>query len=239
MKNKILLSALLVALFAGCKEQNPPTYNGGSTGGNSGGNNVSVDFSYQQISPLSFSFINKSKGVNSYKWDFGDGTWSNEKDVIHQYESFGTYNVTLTATIGGEKIDCRKKITVKSPSIYVAGYKLYKIPYENKYYKVVCEDDDWFTTNWGFTTVYTPLLDNSDIPYVKYFSSPKLMDKLDGDNYYTIYVYHTKNTSSTSGDTQCLKQKLSKNAIYQYKNEHILQSDNGQTKIGILMEYKY
>ena len=87
--------------------------------------------------------------------------------------------------------------------------------------------------------MYTPLLDNTDIPYIKYFNSPLLMDKLDGDNYYTFYVYHTTNTSSSSGDTQCLKQKLSKSAIYEYKNEHILTSDNGKTQLGIIMEYRY
>ena len=87
--------------------------------------------------------------------------------------------------------------------------------------------DDWFETNWGFTTVYTPLIDNTDIPYVKYFNKELLMDKLDGDEYYTIYVYHTSNSSNTSGDTQCLKQKLTKTSILQYKDEHILTSDNG------------
>lgn len=82
-------------------------------------------------------------------------------------------------------------------------------------------------------------MDNFDIPYSVIWNTPKLMDKLDGDEYYTIYVYHTSNASNTSGDTQCLKQKLTKSAIYQYENEHILTSDNGQTQIGILMEYRY
>lgn len=245
MKKLIFLLCLLFACVA-CKEQNPPTPGGsgggGSNGGNSGGGtpqSVEVDFSYQLTAPFWYSFTNKSQGVDSYKWDFGDGSFSTNKDAMHVYETTGTYTVTLTGTASGVKYDCQKKITVKKPDIYIAGYTLYKIPYENKYYKVVCEDDDWFGTDWGFSTVYTPLLDKSDIPYIKYFNTPLLMDKLDGDDYYTFYVYHTTNTSSSSGDTQCLKKKLSKSAIYEYKDEHILTSDNGQTQLGIIMEYRY
>ncbi len=230
MKNKIILMALVAIVLTGCKEQNTPS--------NNGGKDAFVDFTYQQTGPLLFSFTNTSNGIDSYKWDFGDGTWAYGKDAMHQYESIGTYTVTLTGTSGNLKYDCRKKITVKKPSIYIAGYTLYKIPYENKYYKVVCKDDDLFTTNWGFTTNYTPLLDNSDIPYSERRSSPLLMNMLDGDNYYTIYVYYATNTS-TANDTQCLKQKLTKTAIYQYKDEHILTSDNGQTQIGIMMYYTY
>lgn len=244
---KFLLLTLVVIAVMGCKDTNPPTQGtnprpGDSTsqGGNGGGTSqtVSVDFTYQVTGPFMYSFTNTSTGADSYKWDFGDGTWSNDKNAIHQYASEGTYTITLTGTAGSQKYDCRKKITVKKPSIYIAGYKLYKIPYENKYYKVVCKDDDWFSTEWGFTTTYTPLLDNSDMPYTKKFNSPLLMDKLDGDNYYTFYVYHTTNTNSTSGDTQCLKQQLQKTEILKYKAEHILTSDNGQTKLGILMEYR-
>lgn len=239
MKKLLLFSFVLMAVI-GCKDSNPPTQGTNSRPGDNNGasQSVTVDFSYQLTGPFMYSFTNTSQGADSYKWDFGDGTWSNDRDAIHQYASEGTYTVTLTGTAGNQKYDCRKKITVKKPAIYIAGYKLYKIPYENKYYKVACEDDDWFSTEWGFTTAYTPLLDNSDIPYIKYFNTPLIMDKLDGDNYYTFYVYHTSNTSSTSGDTQCLKQKLQKTEILKYKEEHVLTSDNGQTKIGILMEYR-
>lgn len=239
MKHKFILFAIIATSLCACGGQNTPTPpNGNGGGGNGNTQSVSIDFTYQVTAPFTYSFTNTSKGADSYKWDFGDGDWSNEKNVTHRYASAGTYTVTLTGTAGGQKYDARKKLTVQKPSIYVAGYTLHKIPFENKYYKVVCKDDDWFGTAWSFTTVYTPLLDNTDIPYTARWSSPKLMDKLDGDDYYTIYVYHTTNTSSTSGDTQCLKQKLTKSTIYQYQNEYILTSDNGQTKIGILMEYK-
>lgn len=243
MKNVYLILMLIATILCGCTERNVPSNPGGGNGGNNVGNGgstkVTVDFTYQLVSPFCYKFTNKSQGADSYKWDFGDGSFSSaDKETTHQYKATGTYIVTLTGTKGNEKTDCRKQIVVKKPSIYIAGYTLYKIPYENKYYKVVCKDDDLFTTNWGFTTVYTPLLDKTDLPYIKYFSSPLLMDKLDGDNYYTFYVYYTTNTSSTSGDTQCLKQKLQKTEILKYEEEYILTSDNGQTQLGIIMEYQ-
>lgn len=237
MKNVYLILMIIATILCGCTERNTPTNPGGN--GNGGSTKVSVDFSYRLVAPFCYQFTNKSQGADSYKWDFGDGAFSTaDNDATHQYQAAGTYIVTLTGTKGNEKTDCRKQIVVKKPSIYIAGYTLYKIPYENKYYKVVCKDDDLFTTNWGFTTIYTPLLDQTDLPYVKYFSSPQLMDKLDGDNYYTFYVYHTTNTGSTGGDTQCLKQTLTKEAIYTYRDEHILRSNNGETVLGILFHYE-
>ncbi len=53
--------------------------------------------------PRTFSFINRSVGnsmVNciclTYNWNFGDGTTSNQRDVIHEYAKEGNYNVCLT-----------------------------------------------------------------------------------------------------------------------------------------------
>lgn len=248
MKTKFYLMTMIALAMIACGERNTPsTPNGnGNGGGNSGGGGngggsttkVEINFSYRVVKPFTVEFTNTSVGADSYKWDFGDGDYSSNKDVTHAYASTGTYTVTLTGTANGTKYDCRKKITIKKPAIYIAGYALYSIPYENKYYKVVCKDDDWFSTNWGFTTSYTPLLELSDIPYTKYFNSPLLMDALDGDNYYTFYVYYTKNSSNTNGDTQCLKKQLQKTEIYKYKDEHILTSDNGKTKLGILMHYE-
>jgi hypothetical protein len=40
---------------------------------------------------------NGSKGdINALIWDFGDGSGSGNPDVVHEYESCGWYNVTLT-----------------------------------------------------------------------------------------------------------------------------------------------
>ena len=220
--NKIYsLIVLVVALiFVGCKGNEPEQ--------------PILSFEYQKIPPFTYQFTNKSTGYTEFKWDFGDGAYATTRDAEHTYSATGTYIVTLTATKNGEKYDERAYITVSKPKIYIARCVLYDMPYENKYYKIVCKDDDLLTTNWGFTTIYSPLLDNTDLPF--YWNINMLMDKLDGDNYYTFQVFWSNNT--TSDGTQCLKQKLYKTEILKYKSEHILSLDDGQTIIGIQMHYE-
>jgi PKD repeat protein len=42
------------------------------------------------------AFIDRSYGkITSWKWDFGDGKTSTEKDPIHNYDKAGEYVVTL------------------------------------------------------------------------------------------------------------------------------------------------
>ena len=49
--------------------------------------------------PLTVQFNDSSNGtVTSYAWDFGDGANSTEKNPVHTYTSYGTYNVSLTVT---------------------------------------------------------------------------------------------------------------------------------------------
>ncbi len=66
---------------------------------------VIVDFDIERTSdPLWCNFINLSSGATDFRWDFGDGTWSLASDkAIHVYETTGTYTVTLTANVGGQK----------------------------------------------------------------------------------------------------------------------------------------
>lgn len=41
------------------------------------------------------SFTNNSENATAYRWDFGDGTISKEKDPVHKYNEPGEYNVSL------------------------------------------------------------------------------------------------------------------------------------------------
>ncbi|MEM9022834.1 MAG: PKD domain-containing protein, partial [Bacteroidota bacterium] len=43
-------------------------------------------------------FTNLSQGATTYRWDFGDGTVSNDTTPVHQYYTPGNYAVLLTAT---------------------------------------------------------------------------------------------------------------------------------------------
>ena len=57
-------------------------------------------------------FNNCSSNAQSYSWDFGDGSYSNEKHPNHTYTTTGTYQVILTAHGYGGNQDEAKVITV-------------------------------------------------------------------------------------------------------------------------------
>ena len=47
--------------------------------------------------PLKVTFTDKSTGApTSWKWSFGDGTYSTTKNPAHTYSKAGKYNVSLT-----------------------------------------------------------------------------------------------------------------------------------------------
>ncbi len=49
--------------------------------------------------PLTVNFSDKSTGsLTSWKWSFGDGTYSTQQNPVHTYVQNGTYTVTLTAS---------------------------------------------------------------------------------------------------------------------------------------------
>lgn len=84
MKNKILLATLLVALFAGCKKEEPEA-------------EPVAKFSYS-VNDKTVTFTNKSLNAKSFYWTFGDGSATSEKSPVKKYSSAGTYTVTLKAT---------------------------------------------------------------------------------------------------------------------------------------------
>jgi PKD repeat protein len=57
-----------------------------------------ASFRYQIYDTVVY-FTNNSKG-ESYRWDFGDGMISSEKDPVHSYENEGDYPVRLVVTNG-------------------------------------------------------------------------------------------------------------------------------------------
>jgi|GEM_PF-2196029 len=44
-----------------------------------------------------FEFTNCTQYADSFRWDFGDGTFSTEKSPKHEYSNYGEYTVELTA----------------------------------------------------------------------------------------------------------------------------------------------
>ncbi|MCK5839731.1 MAG: PKD domain-containing protein, partial [Bacteroidales bacterium] len=55
-----------------------------------------ADFDYE-INEFDVHFQNLSLNAESFLWDFGDGTISEENDPVHSYEDIGQYTVTLIA----------------------------------------------------------------------------------------------------------------------------------------------
>jgi gliding motility-associated-like protein len=76
---------------------------------------LTADFGFVQPvscqAPFDIKFTNASAGpgILSYRWDFGDGTTSTEKDPSHTYQNTGTYTVTLITTSSEGCIDTIRK----------------------------------------------------------------------------------------------------------------------------------
>ena len=64
--------------------------------------------------PLRVVFTDRSKNAVTWKWDFGDGSTSTERNpLIHTYDIFGTYFVSLTVSGIYGSDTCIKLITVR------------------------------------------------------------------------------------------------------------------------------
>ena len=228
MKRTIFYFAVL-AICAACGGGNEPTPVKPAV----------LDFSVTRISPLIFRFDNNSTGCNSYRWDFGDGMRSESADAIHTYETTGTYTVTMTGYANGTAYNKSTTVKVTQPDVYFAGFVIYHIPYENKYYKLVFKDDALLPSSWDFQTSWTPMLSESSLPYKKEWNEPKPLENINSHTYYSIEVQRGNSTSSSSG-TQCMKQQLKvKDILSTYEPEYILQTETGNTAIGVLMLYDY
>ena len=68
-------------------------------------------------------FTNCSENALSYKWNFGDGTTSNESEPTHEYPGFFPFYVTLIAYNGSQSDTITRRlfdeIMVYKPNIYI------------------------------------------------------------------------------------------------------------------------
>ncbi len=75
-------------------------------------------------------FTDKSTGVhNSYKWSFGDGTYSKGKNPVHKYTKAGNYTVSLTVSNAAGNSTAIKSsyIVVKALKAPVSAFSAYPI----------------------------------------------------------------------------------------------------------------
>lgn len=66
--------------------------------------------------PVKIQFKNSSKNAESYTWDFGDGTYSQDENPEHKYVLSGNYRVILEAQKGKKKNSMEKQIHVDAPT---------------------------------------------------------------------------------------------------------------------------
>lgn len=220
--NKIV-PILFAVLLIGCKQQTQ----------------VLVDFDVTRRTPLLYEFTNYSHGCDSYKWDFGDGSWAYGTDAYHAYEKPGTYTVTLIGYSDGGSHQRQQTLYVTTPAVYIAGYTLYSIPVENRYYKTVFKDDALLPSSWDFESAYTPLIDEDMLPYSVRFQTPRLMENIDAHDYYTVQLIRTNNAANDDNDVSCTKQKWRVSDIKEYQPEYIFQTESGATAFGVIIEYAY
>jgi Concanavalin A-like lectin/glucanases superfamily/PKD domain len=94
-KNLVVL--VIILQFICCNKQKEPT----------------ADFEAEVCTaPCEVTFINKSLDADAYKWDFGDGTTSNEENPKHLYVVNKTYTVILEANSSGGSSKNSKRILI-------------------------------------------------------------------------------------------------------------------------------
>jgi PKD repeat protein len=69
-----------------------------------------ADFNYE-VDGFQVRFTNRSENAEGYRWDFGDGTTSEEENPVHTYTRGGVFSVTLNATIA----TCGSSVTMDIP----------------------------------------------------------------------------------------------------------------------------
>ena len=73
------------------------TYSGNNTG-------LVLSFTYSGTIQASYN--------PTFKWDFGDGATSTDKDPNHTYTSAGDYDVQLTVTVNGQSCTTKEKVSI-------------------------------------------------------------------------------------------------------------------------------
>lgn len=246
MKNYIPI--LLALLFCACEKHDLSGYT-------HTGMTYEVSFTYT-INQRTVTFINKSVGEYKdmdFRWSFGDGSSYSGYNAEHYYAKNGTYTVVLSAYKNGDrKVSYQDYVTINADTTtsryfekaYIKGYCFYKLPYTSAYYKVTCTAN----TTLGGDQVWTidpKLLTQSDLPYNYIYATHKELSWADYYNAFSWYNYIalkvTYSSSKNGSYTQILNQQITGDDmgdIGETLEEYVFTSNNGQTKVGLLIEYE-
>ncbi len=115
-----------------------------------------ADFIYEQnpVDPYTYLFFDLSTGnIDTWEWDFGDGSYSNEQNPIHAFSETGEFIVCLS--ISNDSLTCSDSIcmVISVEGSIEAGFtyeldSLSQIP--NKYYFFDLSTGDIDNWEWDF-----------------------------------------------------------------------------------------
>ena len=194
---------------------------------------VQPSFTAVTRKPFTVILTNTSLYATEYSWDFGDGTTSTEVSPTHRYQSKGVYIITLTAKNLFCEGTAAKRATLYDPTeIYISGFGIKKIPYQNQYYYVRVIDDDVLTTTWVKTKHV--LLSSANMPYDYTLASPVLLDGLSDDEYYTMELWYSTTSSGTG--TKIASYRMTKSQILEYPDS--LTGSDSNASLTTRFEYK-
>jgi PKD repeat protein len=196
MKNKIFLMAMFVAIFTGCKVDEPKVTKVPEVFNSS----VTAEFSVTVKQPMTIVLTNHSDGATEYSWDFGDGKTSSDKNPTHRYTNIGVYKVKLTArNIYNATSTYEKNVTIEEPTTcYVTGLSITKIPTNNVYYQVQLTDDYIMSKTTYFYTDWYLLSSTTNLPYIHMFSNKKVIN-ISKKYMIRLYKSSTKPSGQASG----------------------------------------
>lgn len=69
-----------------------------------------------KVAPAPITVENQSQKAQTYEWDFGDGTRSNDPNPTHEYKSSGDFTIKLKAKTGNRSRTSEQRIHIDPPS---------------------------------------------------------------------------------------------------------------------------
>ena len=103
--------------------------------------------------PLNVSFMDRSAGSpDSWLWDFGDGTSSEEQNPTHLYESPGSYDISLTVK-NGDQTDSTalQNAVIVTPPRVVANFTARPLTGPEPLTVRFTDQSTGFPTSWNWT----------------------------------------------------------------------------------------
>lgn len=77
--------------------------------------------------PLRVEFRNLSFGADRFRWNFGDGSGTSERDPAHTFERPGEHRILLEASGGGRTDHAERKIRVVGPDAPLADFAAFPV----------------------------------------------------------------------------------------------------------------